>query len=102
MRAVVPVLALLLCTGVAYAEIPGHYPGVAIQDGAGPLYVYSSAAPVVVDWNNDGKKDLIVGEGEGELYLYLNQNTDEAPLFNGSTKIQSNGVPIKVSQYEGG
>jgi len=29
-----------------------------------------------VDWNNDGKKDLIVGESCGEIRIYQNVGTD--------------------------
>ena len=39
------------------------------------------AVPFVCDWNNDGRKDLLVGSGDGVVYLYLNQGTDAAPVF---------------------
>jgi hypothetical protein len=47
-----------------------------------PIKVVGSAIPFVIDWNNDFKKDLLIGDGDGKLNLYLNTGTDQAPLFN--------------------
>jgi len=47
--------------------------------------------PAVVDWNNDGKPDIISGDRTGHLNLYLNTSTDpEHPAF-------APGVPIKIA-----
>jgi len=36
----------------------------------------------VMDWNSDGKKDLLVGQfGGGKLRIYINKGTDAAPKF---------------------
>ncbi|MDO8683377.1 MAG: VCBS repeat-containing protein, partial [Armatimonadota bacterium] len=39
------------------------------------------AKPEVTDWNNDGKKDLIVLDSNAGLLLYLNQGTDQNPML---------------------
>ncbi len=39
------------------------------------------AAVFVVDWNNDGRQDLLVGDSSGTIRLYLNDGTLEAPLY---------------------
>jgi hypothetical protein len=53
--------------------------------------------PCVVDWNNDGKKDLVVGQfGSGAIRLYLNGGTDAAPVFGESTMLEAGGKPIKL------
>lgn len=44
-----------------------------------PLIV--GASPFVVDWDNDGRKDLLVGSADGTLTLLLNNGSDQAPLF---------------------
>ena len=44
-----------------------------------------------MDWNNDGKKDLITGERNGTIRIYLNVNTDEDPQFNGFSYLKING-----------
>jgi hypothetical protein len=52
----------------------------------------------VADWNNDGNKDLIIGDFYyGNIYLYLNEGTDLNPVFNAYSKIESNGSPITVT-----
>jgi len=40
--------------------------------------------PQPVDWNGDGKMDLIVGEREGNLNVYINEmdDTSRKPVFN--------------------
>lgn len=52
--------------------------------------VSSNASPcAILDYDGDGKKDLLVGEGDGTINLFLNQNTDEAPVLTTSTKLQT-------------
>jgi len=36
----------------------------------------------VIDWNSDGKKDLLIGYKEGKIFYYENTNSDNAPQFN--------------------
>lgn len=80
------------------ADAPGLHSGVEIQDGADPLQVGYDSIPVVVDWNNDGRKDLVVGQhAAGYVWLFLNVNTDADPVFNGGTLIESRGSPITTS-----
>ena len=52
--------------------------------------------PHVVDWNADGKKDLLVGEFYGNVFLYVNSGTDTNPVFGAGTKLQAGGSEIKV------
>jgi hypothetical protein len=35
-----------------------------------------------VDWDNDGKKDLIVGDGLSNVFLFLNNSDSDDPVFN--------------------
>jgi len=60
--------------------------------------VSSYAAPCAVqDWDGDGKKDLLVGDGAGYVNLFLNEGTDLAPVFSTSTRVQTEaGVDINV------
>jgi len=52
-----------------------------------------------VDWNEDGKKDLITGENNGHIRLYLNTNTDTDPVFSGYTLIQQGGGNYDCGSY---
>ena len=40
------------------------------------------ATPVVDDWNGDGRKDLLIGNFDGNILIYINDGTDEKPSFN--------------------
>ncbi len=68
--------------------------GKKIKVGANDLKVPCNATPIVVDWNNDGYKDLIVGDKNGNVFLYLNKNIspqpDTSPLLSEGIKIQAN------------
>ena len=57
---------------------------------------WEGSRPVVVDFNNDGLKDLVVGEYAGSIRLYTNVGTDAAPVFNGYSLIQVGGVDYYV------
>jgi len=50
--------------------------------------------PVVIDWNNDGKPDILCGDRTGFLSLYLNTSTDpNHPTF-------APGVHVKIAGVE--
>jgi len=52
-----------------------------------------------VDWNDDGKKDLVLGEGAGYVKIYVNTNTDAAPVFTGYQYLQVNGSDFDFGNY---
>ena len=89
---------LLLCTDMLHADLPLlEYKGL-LYDGTGVLTVQMQAFPSAVDWDNDGKKDLIVGQYmNGKILVYLNQGTDVSPVFSGSFEVLSSGTPISVT-----
>jgi len=63
-------------------------PEVMVQADGKRLDVGGKASPCVVDWNEDGKKDLVMGNGSGEIFLYLNEGSNDQPIF---------GKPIKLN-----
>lgn len=52
-----------------------------------------------MDWNGDGRKDLLTGEYNGTVRIYLNTNTDEDPVFNGYVYLDLGGIPFDVGNY---
>ncbi len=52
------------------------------------LDVRSKASPCIVDWNGDGRFDLLVGSWSGELFLFINEGSGGQPVF---------GKPIKLN-----
>ena len=62
-------------------------PPVQVQADGKPLDIgeIGHAAPFFADFDNDGKRDLLVGQfgdkGQGKLLVYKNQGTDSEPRF---------------------
>jgi len=52
-----------------------------IKANGSDIDVGNNAAPVVNDWNNDGRKDLIVGSQDNDIRVYLNTGENSAPTF---------------------
>lgn len=46
---------------------------VKVEDG--------ESTPYVVDWNSDGKKDILAGAGPGEVSIFRNSGTNQEPMF---------------------
>ncbi len=66
-----------------------------IQAHGADIVTSSNSWPFVVDWNLDGRKDLLVGQ-EGlyttcNVFVYLNEGTDSLPVFGDSTPVLHNG-----------
>jgi hypothetical protein len=105
------VAALVLLAAAPVSALPRLATGQRLMDGASYLDVNLYAVPFVMDYYGDGKKDLLVGEflgtagyppnnAWGKVRLYLNTNTDEAPLFNGWSYVQA-GLPPADIQVTG-
>ncbi len=47
--------------------------------GGKPLHVHGDAGPFACDWDGDGKLDLLVGDGEGAVWLFRGTGTAKAP-----------------------
>lgn len=47
-----------------------------------------------MDWNNDGKNDLLAGDTKGQVWLYLNTGTATNPVLAAGVRVKSAGKPI--------
>ena len=95
------VLLLLMQQGLCLASLLNLGPEQIVQAGATEIAVYGYSVPSYVDWNNDGKKDLVVGEGgsiyeEGKVRVYLNNGTASDPQFSTYFYAQSDGSDLVV------
>ncbi|MHC4146082.1 MAG: FG-GAP repeat domain-containing protein [Planctomycetota bacterium] len=70
--------------------------GSLLQLPTGNIDVGYRATSTVVDWDNDGKKDLVVGALDGEMHLFINEGTDTSPDFVVETLIQEDGSALLV------
>jgi hypothetical protein len=54
------------------------------------------ASPELVDWNNDGLMDMVVGEADGRIALFINHGTQGNPVFTDYQYVKlSNGKDIR-------
>jgi hypothetical protein len=55
-----------------------------LQSSGAGIDVGSYAAPMMVDWDSDGRQDLICGQFDfGRIRFYRNTGSDDAPEFDG-------------------
>ena len=60
------------------------------------LDVGSRATPTVVDWDNDGTRDLVVGALDGKLRVYVNAGPDSSWDFRTVQFVQNAGADLVV------
>lgn len=70
---------IFLNTNTNAASVLGR--DILIEADGKPINVGGRAAPVADDWNGDGKKDLLIGNFDGNIRVYLNKGTDAYPQF---------------------
>jgi hypothetical protein len=82
----------------ATAGAPDFRSDTLLPDGANPLAVPSGRSSVaVVDLDHDGRKDLVLGNTEGQLVYYANVGTDAAPAFAGSQLLHADGATVDLT-----
>ena len=89
-----------LFLNVATDADPQFDAGTFLQVGApgakSDITVGARATPIAVDWNADGRKDLLVGGLDGKLRLFLNEGTDAAPDFRTQQIVRDGGGDLIV------
>jgi len=91
-------VALFTNTGTDSAPVLVEY-DLLRADGKA-IDVGTHAAPLMIDYNNDGKRDLLVGNGEGYLFCYINKGTRVHPRFASPVTIQDiDGKALAVESY---
>jgi hypothetical protein len=71
-----------------------------LSEGKDLIDVGSHAAPFMLDYNNDGKSDLLVGNGNGSILYYSNQGSNAAPHFLSPEVLEDvDGVPLAVESH---
>jgi len=82
--------------------------GEYIRDDSGDIDAGSLSVPLFYDWDNDGRKDFLVGQTyndgktiRGYVNFYKNFGTGAAPRFNGSTQLETDGKCCLYVTVEG-
>lgn len=92
---------LAITSNSAFASLLNLGPEEIAQANGIDISVPGYSVPSFVDWNNDGKNDLIVGEGGGgyaygKVRVYLNNGKASDPQFSDYFYVQSNGADLTV------
>jgi hypothetical protein len=87
-------------TGLSPAAGIEFGPEEFVQANSVDIQVPGYSVPSSEDWNGDGLKDLIIGEGggtiTGKIRVYLNVGVDSLPMFSGYSLPTSAGTPIDL------
>ncbi len=66
-----------------------------LQANSSFIDVGENSCLVVADWNNDGKKDLIIGNQDNQTRIFLNGGTNSSPTFSNYSVVSN------ISYYRG-
>ncbi len=65
-------------------------------EGKSVLSVGGIATPIFLDWDEDGRRDLLVGAYDGRVHVFLNEGSDTAPDFHSVSYVQGAGGDLMV------
>ncbi len=85
-----------LYLNIATDAAPAFDAGVFLTRAGAEIDVGSRATPTVLDWDGDGRKDLVVGAIDGRVRVYLNSGTQDAPVFLTEAVVPANGADLMV------
>lgn len=77
-------------------ESPRYPTRIRLKAGEKEIKVKGPSAPCLVDWNEDGRKDLLVGDGGGYLHLFLNAGSSAAPNYASTSRVQADYKTLDV------
>ena len=77
-------------------ESPRYGNGARLKAGEKEIKVRGPSAPCLVDWNEDGKKDLLVGDGGGYLHLFRDTGSAKAPEYGPPSRVQADYKDLDV------
>ncbi|MBU1487700.1 VCBS repeat-containing protein [bacterium] len=90
---------IFLYPNVSLGKEPSFLAKKQIPKSKGPLDVGRWAAVCVVDADYDGKKDIISGCEEGDIYFFKNSGTKDAPLFGEGVRLKAKRKNLDVGRY---
>jgi hypothetical protein len=88
-----------LYTNLGRNDLPGFDSGKVVKSTADDVNLGLYVTLCVTDWNNDGYFDLVTGNDEGYVNLYLNAGSNTEPVFGNFQPIKSKGKDITLGSY---
>ena len=77
-------------------ESPRYVTRTRLKAGGKEIKVRGPSAPCLLDWNEDGRRDLLVGDGGGYLHLFLNGGSSAAPDYGSKSRVQADYKTLDV------
>ena len=74
----------------------GGYKSHEVLMEGGRLYAGSMVVPNVVDWDGDGRHDIVAGNSAGNLLLFKNHGTNTTPAFGVGEYLKSAGEVVEI------
>ena len=93
-------IGVILAAALLRAQVPVFDVPVAIEASGTPINVGvgGNASPFIVDWNGDGRQDLLLGQYDGgKIRFYENVGTNNNPVFNAFSYLQADGADISLT-----
>lgn len=90
-------LFLFAATFSVYAAAGSFSAAGVLYCNGSRINIGSYAAPLAVDWDGDGNKDLICGQFDGgRIRYYPNTGTNESPVFENYFYLLDGANPISL------
>ena len=67
-----------------------------VQEDGALLFGGSLPVPTVVDWDGDGKLDIVSGNSQGLIRFFKNKGSNESPEFDNAVNLKACGHEIHV------
>ena len=87
-------VSLVNCSS-ASETIEFHNPIKLTVDGE-PILMESNASPAIVDLDNDGNNDLVVGDFSGTMHFYRNEGSNTEPVYLDKRYLMSGKAKAKI------
>ncbi len=112
MKSLVAVLiALTLCVPAIAADEPSLasccatkelLPPIRLEAGGEPIDTgkcIGHSGPLLIDLDQDGSHDLLVGDFSGHLHFFKNTGARTAAVYAAGTLLEAEGKPIKIKNW---
>eukprot|EP00873_Tetraselmis_striata_P017025 jgi/Tetstr1/437289/TSEL_002773.t1 len=76
--------------------VPMFYPPLHITEVQGKLYAGKNPVPSAVDWDGDGRIDIVSGNAYGNILFFRNVGTNRLPAWLPGEPLRAGGVTIQV------
>ena len=83
-----------------WSELPKRKQQSNDRDAIGLRVASFGSWPAMVDWDDDGDLDILIGSFAGDLFLRINEGTREQPVYTTEAEqVEAAGEPLHVNMH---